>query len=148
MDWATLVFWVLLILTVVFLALFILEMFVRPNSGPHWKQVTGRIEFVGIAQEMAGPEWQVRFSYAVDGIRYQEAQSRFLRQPISKLTRGNFPKTFPVGQAVQVFYDPADPACSVIEPRCRNTAMALGYLGWFVLTALAWLAFAMNAQGL
>ena len=80
-----------------------------------WPTVTGTVHVSGVRGD---GEPDVRYAYTVDGATYHGARLGFdtFDRPGGRGTRASRSARYPVGRAVTVYVDPADPRRAVLEP--------------------------------
>ena len=83
----------------------------KKKAAQKWPSTPGTIKASSINGTGEDETANVQYSYSVDGKVYQSHRIGFLTTgtPLQLLRR------YPSGKAVEVFYDPADPASSVLQ---------------------------------
>src|SRR5262245_31087583 len=92
-----------------------------------WPKVVGRIVSSEIMHEEddAGHTYgnKVAYEYSVDGVTYHCNRRGWMGDNLRSSFKGRANRiaaTYPVGQAVTVYYDPSDPAQAVLEPHIKH----------------------------
>jgi len=101
----------------------------RRNASIHWPNTNGIISAAGLKVYLSKPniepsyEPQISYSYVVDGTPRVGTRISFADYiPTFQKAAGIawLNRNYPVGKAVAVYYDPADPDFSVLEPGAED----------------------------
>lgn len=105
-----------------------------------WPSVPGRIETSQIISD-EGFCADVRYAYAVSGRAFTGDRVAFRPAEDSWAGAGRTVARYAPGTDVCVFYDPADPARSVLEPSAPGPFATYGLPGFLLLVSLVQTAF-------
>jgi len=122
----------------------------RTDAAKRWRQVRGKVYAARVVEEvsrdvderrttMYRPE--IRYEYVVDGHEYASRRLDFLDRAASwrSYAEGVIAR-YPIGRDVDVFYDPEDPAKSVLErDNAKGWASLLVVVGLMIIAgAVVW----------
>jgi len=126
----------------------LVQQLLRGPRSAAWPSVQGRIEQSEV-RETAGEQRlpHLRYRYQVDG---QDHEGRHVDWAVRRMPREAaeaLVARYPVGAAVEVFYDPAKPAIAVLEPGSDHNQRLAAILGGIAAGAFLLLGLAMIGFG-
>lgn len=110
-----------------------------------WPSVPGKITRSVLVWNDEKPRADLEYEYAIDGATHHGARRLFAQDAGGLQSQSDVQailKRYPVGAAVPVFVDPADPTLAVLEPGMTKASWgALAMSTWMFLVGLgfAWL---------
>ena len=108
--------WVVLLLALVVLPLHLGRQLTRAYASPEWPRAPGRVIVSDVSRDDDGSySLHVWYSYDVGAHRYRGTRVSFGRHRAGLEQMTRTAARYPEGALVQPYYDPGDPAVSVLE---------------------------------